>query len=973
MIGPGDVHSSRRGFRVHVTRAGSRLVDISATDQPHAMKNEPKTSSCCDKPQGGCGINRREAVKLMALGAASVGLPPFARARKPGRAAPVPFLIPADKNLAPQWVRSLFQRGTPAVWTGQELPFIGMPVGGIGCGQLYLSGDGRLWLWDIFKSNYTRESVRGLKLELMTMNGHYTSPVDSRTGVYSTRNGAEVNQGFAVEVRHAGSAQVRTLDSNGFPEVAFRGEYPIGRVTYADPQLPVRVELEAFSPFIPLSPRDSALPATVFAVTVANLGQAPVEIDVMGWLENATCPYEKTADLGQRRNTLLRRQGIATLEGTVEAHPGRGLETRHGFGSMALSLIGADPATVRGTADASLPLSAGAFAGAFESGATAERALDGGRLVGALAQGFTLAPGVSRTVHFLLTWYFPLHQQQRDQAGGMNGIRDFARLTRHYRPWFSSAADAAQAVAREFERLAGGTRLWNRNWYDSTLPHWLLDRSFLPVDCLATQAFHWFDNGRPWGWEGVDCCEGSCTHVWNYAQAMARLFPELERALRENVDYGLAFNDNGAIGHRAECDMRAATDGQAGTIIRTWREHTMSADDAFLRRVWPMTRKAIQFLIDQDPGRKGLLEGDQSNTLDATWFGPMGWISSVYCAAVRAGEHMALEMGDEAFARACGDIADRGSRGMVERLFNGEYFIHLPPDYEHINTNRGCHIDQVLGQSWACQSGLPRVLPKRETESALHALWKYNFAPDAGGYAIEHTVIKGHRVYAAPGEAGLVMTTWPRGGDDLAVPGMDKKREDFHTWLGPGGYFDECMTGFEYQVAAHMIYEGEPGSDLVVHGLAVARAIHDRYAPAKRNPFNEVECSDHYARAMAAYGVFLAVCGYEYHGPKGRLGFAPRIGPENFKAAFTTAEGWGCFSQNADHGTQNATIELKFGRLRLQTLSLGLVGNKPPTRSTLTIAGKRVPATLTSMEGNAEIRFDAVVVTQGETVQVELT
>ncbi len=43
--------------------------------------------------------------------------------------------------------------------------------------------------------------------------------------------------------------------------------------------------------------------------------------------------------------------------------------------------------------------------------------------------------------------------------------------------------------------------------------------------------------------------------------------------------------------------MEAATDGQAGTIVRTWREHTMSADDAFLRRVWPMTRKAVQFLI----------------------------------------------------------------------------------------------------------------------------------------------------------------------------------------------------------------------------------------------------------------------------------------------------------------------------------------------------------------------------------------
>ncbi|MCX6877564.1 MAG: GH116 family glycosyl-hydrolase [Verrucomicrobia bacterium] len=937
------------------------------------MHPEPPPSNSCGQAPCGCGVNRRDAVKLMTLGAAALGLPNFAWARQSGQDRPVPFLIPADKKLSPAWLRSLVTRGTPDPWQGQDLAFIGMPVGGIGCGQLYLAGDGRLWLWDIFKSNYTRESVAGMKLELMTMNGHYTKPVDSHTGIYSTRNGAAVAQGFAIFVKQQKATEMRTLDSSGFSQVAFRGEYPIGRVTYADPRLPVRVALEAFSPFLPLNAKDSALPATVMAFTVTNTGDAEVRIDLMGWLQNATCPYETTPARGQRRNTLLQQNGLATLECSVEASPGQGLETRHGFGSMALSLVGADPASVRGSADVRLPLDDAAISGAFATGATAVRALDGAKLIGSLGQGFTLAPGASQRVEFLLTWYFPRHQQPRDQQGGMNNIRDFAKLRRHYAPWFASAAEAAQAVAARFDHLVGTTRLWNRTWYDSTLPHWLLDRTFLTVDCLATQTLHWFDSGRLWAWEGVECCEGTCTHVWNYAQAMARLFPELERSLREKVDYGLGFHDNGAIANRVEFEMEPATDGQAGTIVRTWREHTMAADGAFLRRVWPQTKQAIRFLIDQDPKRQGLLEGAQGNTLDATWLGPMGWISSLYGAALRAGEQMAREMGDAAFAKTCADLAERGSKAMVERLFNGEYFIHLPPNHEHINTNCGCHLDQVLGQSWACQTGLPRVLPKRETAAALNSLWKYNFAPDAGGYAIAHTAIKGHRVYAAPGEAGLVMTTWPQGGDDLAVPGMANKREDFLTWLGPGGYFDECMTGFEYQVAAHMIYEGAPDSELVMQGLAIARAIHDRYAPAKRNPFNEIECGDHYSRAMAAYGVFLAVCGYEYHGPQGRLGFAPRVSPGNFRAAFTTAEGWGTFSQQAQQGKQQAEIKLHFGKLRLQALALGLVGNPAPTQCMLTLAGKPIAATLTTAAGTAELKFAAVVLAAGEMMRVELT
>ena len=80
---------------------------------------------------------------------------------------------------------------------------------------------------------------------------------------------------------------------------------------------------------------------------------------------------------------------------------------------------------------------------------------------------------------------------------------------------------------------------------------------------------------------------------------------------------------------------------------------------------------------------------------------------------------------------------------------------------------------------------------------------------------------------------------------------------------------------------------------MVQEGLAITAQIHDRYHASRRNPWNEVECGDHYARAMASYGVFLAACGFEYHGPKGHLGFAPRLTPEDFRAAFTTAGGLG--------------------------------------------------------------------------------
>jgi len=219
-------------------------------------------------------------------------------------------------------------------------------------------------------------------------------------------------------------------------------------------------------------------------------------------------------------------------------------------------------------------------------------------------------------------------------------------------------------------------------------------------------------------------------------------------------------------------------------------------------------------------------------------------------------------------------------------------------------------------------------MDEEHVKGALRSLWKYNFTPDVGPWREAN---KGGRWYAMPGEGGLIMCTWPRG---------DKKDAQGKAPDWAYGYFNECMNGFEYQVAGHMIWEG-----MVEEGLAVAGAVHDRYHASRRNPWNEVECGDHYARSMASYGVFLAACGFEYHGPIGHIGFAPRVTPEDFRAAFTTAEGWGTFSQKIEGGKLKAEVAVKWGKLRLRILSLALPDNAKPAKLTVTIAGKTIRAT----------------------------
>jgi hypothetical protein len=132
-------------------------------------------------------------------------------------------------------------------------------------------------------------------------------------------------------------------------------------------------------------------------------------------------------------------------------------------------------------------------------------------------------------------------------------------------------------------------------------------------------------------------------------------------------------------------------------------------------------------------------------------------------------------------------------------------------------------------------------------------------------------------------------------------------------------YRDEVWTGIEYQVAGHMLWEG-----MLEEGLAIIRAIHERYDGRVHNPWNEIECGDHYARAMASWGCYLALLGLEYDGPAGRLSFAPRLQQDLFSAAFTAAEGWGVLYQSRALNVQGNGVTVVRGRVRIREIEVAL-------------------------------------------------
>lgn len=523
----------------------------------------------------------------------------------------------------------------------------------------------------------------------------------------------------------------------------------------------------------------------------------------------------------------------------------------------------------------------------------------------------SLSPGQSETVTLLVTWYFPNRRQDnaKPPVGYLCGDEHARWVGNMYGNWFRDSVNVAEYVKENFARLRQDTFAFrDALYFETTLPYWLVQRLMAPTSVLATETCQWWQNGRFWAWEGVGCCEGTCTHVWNYAHALARLFPELERTVRERQDFDAGFDPKtGMVQYRGEGFRREATDGQAGTILKAYREHLMSSDDQLLRRNWRRIRQATEYLIRKDGDENGMIEGDQHMTYDSIMFRANPFVGSLYLGALRAAEEMALRIDDTEFAQRCHRIYLSGAKLTEQWMYNGEFFTESR-EQEGSQTlparvGDGCLSDQLFGQGWAHQVQLGYLYPRDMVRSALRAVYRHNWLADVTGF---YEKLSGEginsRPFAHAGQAGLVLCSWP--GEEADIK-------------NPVNYVNEIWTGVEYQVASHMLYEG-----MTDEALTILKGVHNRYNGVMQNPWNEVESGDHYARGMAAWGCILGISGFLYDGPAGRIGFAPQIQQDDFRCVFTSAQGWGMLSQQRHHGKQTNNISLRWGSLWIKEMEL---------------------------------------------------
>lgn len=486
-----------------------------------------------------------------------------------------------------------------------------------------------------------------------------------------------------------------------------------------------------------------------------------------------------------------------------------------------------------------------------------------------------------------------------------------------YTTRFADAWDVVKRVTPKLEALERRTVSFVEAFCSSDLPESVKEAALFNASTLRTQTAFQTADGRFFGWEGCGdiegCCGGSCTHVWNYEHTTAHLFGALSRSMRD-TEFGHTTADDGAMGFRValpiaeQPDMpKIAADGQMGTICRFYRDWRISGDDALLHDQWPAVKRALAFAWvpgGWDADRDGVMEGVQHNTMDVEYFGPNPQVGCWYLAALRACAVMAEYVGEADFAAECDRLYRSGSAWMDQHLFNGGYYeqqVRVPKQLDERFTvgmgktslkepdwqiGPGCLTDQLVGALMARLIGLGDVLKPTHLRKTLRSIVKHN---TQRGFADYFTNM---RTYALGDDAGLILCSYPRGGRPRS----------------PLPYFGEVFTGYEYTVAAHLLAMGmeEPA-------LQIVRDARDRYNGANRNPFDEIECGHHYARAMASWGLILAATGFAYDGVEQAITF--RRPPRRVTWFWSTGDAWGTVEIRPAKRSARLCLNVMAGRL----------------------------------------------------------
>jgi uncharacterized protein (DUF608 family) len=777
-------------------------------------------------------------------------------------------------------------------YSGKHLDRIAFPVGGMGAGMFCLQGTGGISHMsvrnhpDVFNEPcmFAAISVKGLNNATKVLEGQV--PDWKKFGQPDSANGT-------------GGA---SFGLPRFKNSKFTSRFPFSLIEMQDDEIPLEVLLTGWSPFIPTDEDNSSLPVGALEYSFRNTGKTKVE---------ALFSYNSRNFMSQPNGTNRIRpvaNGFILSEEGVKDKPA----TKGEF-----AIFTSEPDTIvdhcwfRGNWFDPLTITWGTILkGEVRQTDPVEKVAPGASLFVPL----TLAPGETRVVKLMMAWYVPdtglrYGEDSKEKDEQVCTDANCSCKDPFYKPWYSGKFKDIEEVITywktNYNDLLQKSGLFKDSFYSTSLPDEVIEAIAANLSILKSPTVLRQPDGKLWNWEGCGdnsgCCAGSCTHVWNYAQAIPHLFPKLERTLRE-TEYFPSQDKEGHQTFRSALPIRpvattfyAASDGQLGGIMKIYRDWRISGDNQWIKKMYPMVKESMDYCIHiWDPRSTGTLEEPHHNTYDIEFWGPDGMCTGFYLGALKAISEIGKFLGEDVERYLA--LYEKGKKAIETELYDGEYFIqkikwqglNAPdpvaassgawnvnysaearellqkegPKYQY---GKGCLSDGVLGVWIADACGLNDIIDSEKVASHLKSVYKYNFKSDLSDHSNPQ-----RPSYALGREGGLLLCTWPKG-EMLSLPFV---------------YSNEVWTGIEYQVASHLMLIGE-----VEKALEIVRACRSRYDGRIRNPYDEYECGHWYARAMSSYGMLQGLTGVRYDAVTQIMYINSKIG--DFTSFISTETGFG--------------------------------------------------------------------------------
>lgn len=780
------------------------------------------------------------------------------------------------------------------IFTGKSLDMVSFPMGGLGAGSICLNGNGRLGSFSIWNKPNVKEIFNCYSAITICGENSVSRVLETKLPEWSYMH--DDGESFNGLWR-------RNYGLPRFEKGEFSSRFPFATVKLSESELPIIAEISGWSPFIPGDEDSSGMPFAALEYTIQNISNS--ELSLVYYFNCENFIDSKTPGAVKKV-----KNGFAFYKNGTE----KNLSPEAAFCVSSSEDAYIDTAWFRGDFFDTQTMVWNNLAKGEYRNAAYDDIDKSGILGGTIAIPFRLAAGESKTVKIRICWYMP---NSDIRTGADDAELDESRKDT-YKPWYTTVIDniehANQIWNERYDELYEKTRQFTETFYSSTLPEVLHEAAAANLSILKSPTILRQTDGRLWGWEGCrdyeGVCDGSCTHVWNYAQAICHLFPRLERSLRQSEFYEAQSDETGHQEFRiylpirkAQHNFHAASDGQLGGIMKIYRDWRISGDIKWLTSIWPRVKQSMEFCIKQwDSSRRGIIDLPHHNTYDIEFYGSDGMSMSFYLGALKAFCKLKEAMGED-FDEYL-KLFENGKKYLEEELYDGEYFyqkhIATPEDYKHYKNpeelalcskegpkyqyGTGCLSDGIIGVWLAELFGLSDIVDNEKVDSMLLSIYKYNFRKSLHG----HTNAQ-RPGYATVDEGGLLLCSWPKGGK----PSL------------PFIYSDEIWCGIEYQVASHLISRGR-----LEEGLNIVNTCRSRYNGVIRNPYNEYECGYWYARSMASYSLLQAYTGVRYDAVEKTL-YYRRNNSDCYTTFLATESGYGLVEVNG----KDVTLKVVSGEI----------------------------------------------------------